>query len=176
MNRRSYGLKRYNKYGGKLTIPIVYTQEKILEQIYKYKTNKSYFANYRPNPQNGEYGLDNIKTKNHNFYENNLCVFAEFDSEYDVSRMYLGKMTSSADELENFLQDRNNSNRSKLLSFQCDLLTNYHSPYSLQEYSFSKEFKLDGRPEYGVLIGFLKIEYKESVLHKAREIKQSYKK
>ena len=165
-NRRSYGLKRYNKYGGDLKTPIVYTQETIQQQIEKYKNNKSCFGSYRPNGSEGEYGLDNIKTKNHNFYENNLCVFVDFSLElaWHTTRMYLGEMTSSAEELANFRKDR------KQLSFKCYLL--YSDDRCPEEELFTKNFTFDSLPHKGVLIGFLPNEFKDIVLNEAEKLRQ----
>ena len=149
-NRRSYGLNRYNKYGGDLITPIVYTQEIIKKQIEEYKKNISCFSSYAPIERKGEYGLDNIKTKDHTFYTNNLCVFVEFDSRitYNVTCMYLGEMTSSAEDLAKFVD--NAKRRDSKLSFQCDLLYSHGN----DSVSFSKEFKFNGLPMYRVLIGF----------------------
>ena len=94
-----------------------------------------------------------------NFYENNLCVFVDFSLElaWHTTRMYLGEMTSSAEELANFRKDR------KQLSFKCYLL--YSDDRCPEEELFTKNFTFDSLPHKGVLIGFLPNEFKDIVLN-----------
>jgi hypothetical protein len=85
--------------------------------------------------------------------------------------MYLGKMTSSAENLEEFV-DNAKRHDSKLLSFQCYFL--YSSiPQNLEPGDwFIKKFKFDGGPSQGVLIGFLPIADKQTVLSEAKKLRQ----
>jgi hypothetical protein len=151
--------------GGSIRNPTVYTQETIKAEIEEYKKNKSWFADRAP--EINEHGLDNIKTNDFEFYKNNLCVFVEFnrDITYDVDSMYLGKMTSSSEKFANF--DTNDKNK---LSFQCDLL--YYHPAGESIELFNRTFKLDATSSQGVLIGFLPIEHKETVLSEAKKLRQ----
>jgi len=104
------------------------------------------------------------KTKDATFYENNLCVFVEFNQfiKHNANRLYLGKMISTYDEYKNYGVTVQN------LQFQCDLLYSY----SNRNESFNQEMTYN-TGDSRVIIGFLPIAYKEIVLQKAREVRQS---
>jgi len=162
-NRRSYGLKRYNKYGGNPSLqPIAYNVDTILNDISSFKKNKSHFSRYCC------YNMIHIlydKTKDATFYENNLCVFVEFNQfiEYNANRLYLGKMISTYDDYKKYGESVDT------LHFQCDLLYSHFK----NEEKFNQKMVYNTDQTKYVIIGFLPIEYKETVLDKARELRQS---
>ena len=164
-NRRSYGLKRYNKYGGNPSQqPIIYNVETILNNVLSFKRNKAHFMQYCCGSM-GKILYD--KTKEATFYKNYLCVFAEFNTfiNTDADRLYLGEMISSYDDYTNYGMSVQN------LHFRCVLLYSHFN----QDESFNQEIMYN-TGHSRVIIGFLPIAYKEIVLQKAREVRQSSKK
>jgi spore coat protein CotF len=161
-NRRSYGLKRYNKYGGNpLQQPIIYNVETILNNVLSFKGNNTHFEQYCCGKM-GKILYD--KTKDATFYENNLCVFVEFNTfiKTNADRLYLGKMISSYDDYTKYGVTVQN------LQFQCDLLYSY----SNRNESFNQEIMYN-TGDSRVIIGFLPIAYKEIVLEEAKKVRQS---
>jgi hypothetical protein len=152
-------------YGGKIPEAIYFNPETIKNAISEFKKSKTWFTG-KGYGEETEDSAKHIKLakRDIDFYKNYLVVFVDFDPRiyYNAEHMYLGKLTSSQQDLSNF------GVTNPTLSFDCNLLYTH----TFIEEEFSKTIYHNGTPSSGVAIGFLPISDKDAVLEWAKTIKK----
>ena len=157
-SKRKYLKFRKMRGGGKNVEAINYTKESLVNDINQVKKNLSYLSRFED--QQYIRPMANVlnRTSEFGFFTDNLCVFVDFDPyvTYNVKRMYLGKLTSTSDELKEYgvsVRD---------ISFDCYML---YSTVDGESREFKRKFVFNSSPSSGVVIGFLPASDKDEVLN-----------
>lgn len=142
---------------------MMYTPDELISDINIFKTNPGHLKQFKPAAGKGNMEYVINKKNDPTFFKNNLCVFVDFDIriDYKATRIYLGQLLSSDDDLMEY------ANTVESLQFTCDLL---YSHDTTTVFKPEHSFRFHNSSWFGCVIGFLPLSDKDYVLDKMREV------
>jgi hypothetical protein len=182
MEQEQYYYTKYLKYkakylnliklnGGNAEKPIIYTKETLINEIIEFtKKNyslKKYCGNDNCSNSNSKDRIKNINY-NYKFYQNNLCVFAEYDDNYgDIKfyKMYIGELISNEDRFNAY------GDTQPSMEFSCmNLYEKKNTRSNFNDRPFNKTIQFNSSVVF--FIGFIEKKYKNEILSEATRIRE----